>query len=82
MTDALLADLENIEKKVMENAGNKIAFSRKCTLIHAFDSIKNLTEKSTEKGTEKGHSERSEESILNETKDVKIDASPSAQHDD
>jgi hypothetical protein len=86
MTDALLADLENIEKKVMENAGNKIAFSRKYTLMHAFASIKNLTEKdmekSAEKGAEKGHSERSEEAGLNEAENIKRDASPSARHDD
>jgi hypothetical protein len=42
ITDVLLTDLENIEKKVTTNVGNKISFSRKCMLIHALDSIKKL----------------------------------------
>jgi hypothetical protein len=78
MTDTLLADLKNIEKKVTENVGNTNTFSRKYTLMHACASIKNLTEK----GAEKDHSERNEDAGLNETEDMKPAASPSTQHDD
>jgi hypothetical protein len=45
VTDELLADIEKLEKKITLCTAKKINFHRKCTLIHAINSIKNTSAK-------------------------------------